>query len=382
MQQNKTMFPADVIVIGGGVVGSAIAYGLVRQGLRVRVLDEGDLAFRASRGNFGLVWVQGKGYGCAEYARWTLASSRLWPQLQAELLEDSGVDVKLQQGAGYHLCLSEAEVKTRRERLQWLQDYVGADDYKFEFLDPGAVNGDLPPLGPEVRAVSYSQMDGHCNPLKLLNALHIANQRRGVDYRPGTAVRSISYQSGLFSVQTADEHMEAPRVVIAAGLDSQRLAAQVGVFAPIRPNKGQVLITERLAKMWHAPTNYVRQTDEGTVQIGDSMEDVGLDDSVRIELSGTVAERALRCFPSLRNARLVRTWAALRVMTPDGFPIYHQSDECSGAFVVAGHSGITLAAQHVLTVAPWIAGSTAPSALAPFVATRFSPDTPITRYGH
>ena len=60
---------ADVIVVGGGLVGAAVAWGLARQKARVVVLDEGDIAFRASRGNFGLVWVQGKGFGMAPYAR-------------------------------------------------------------------------------------------------------------------------------------------------------------------------------------------------------------------------------------------------------------------------------------------------------------------------
>ena len=66
---------ADVIVIGGGLVGAALAYGLSREGQAVTLLDEGDNAFRASRGNFGLVWVQGKGSRSPAYARWTRASA-------------------------------------------------------------------------------------------------------------------------------------------------------------------------------------------------------------------------------------------------------------------------------------------------------------------
>ena len=71
----------DVLVVGGGLVGTAVAYGLAREGAKVTVLDQGDGGFRASRGNFGLVWVQGKGYGLTPYARWSRSSSRLWPGL-------------------------------------------------------------------------------------------------------------------------------------------------------------------------------------------------------------------------------------------------------------------------------------------------------------
>src|SRR5207249_4128728 len=71
----------DVAVIGGGLVGSAIAYGLARLQRRVVLLDEGDVAFRAARGNFGLVWVQGKGLGLPRYGDWTQLSARRWPEL-------------------------------------------------------------------------------------------------------------------------------------------------------------------------------------------------------------------------------------------------------------------------------------------------------------
>src|SRR5579885_449801 len=83
----------DAIVIGGGLVGAAIAYGLVRAGLKPALIDEGDVAFRASRGNFGLVWVQSKGLGAPHYQRWTRASADAWPALAAELLARTGIAV-------------------------------------------------------------------------------------------------------------------------------------------------------------------------------------------------------------------------------------------------------------------------------------------------
>ena len=85
---------ADTLIIGGGVVGMSVAYGLARAGERVTLLDEGDDAYRAARGNFGLVWVQGKGVGCPNYTRWTLGAAAAWPAFAAELAQRTGVDVE------------------------------------------------------------------------------------------------------------------------------------------------------------------------------------------------------------------------------------------------------------------------------------------------
>src|SRR3954468_12218994 len=104
----------DAIVIGGGLVGTAIACGLARGGLEVAMIDEGDIAYRASRGNFGLVWVQSKGLGAPHYQRWTRRSAEEWPTLARELGTGTGVDVGLSQQGGLQLCLGEAEVEKRR----------------------------------------------------------------------------------------------------------------------------------------------------------------------------------------------------------------------------------------------------------------------------
>ena len=100
----------DVAVIGGGLVGAAIAYGLAGRVARLAVLDEGDIAYRASRGNFGLVWVQSKGQGMPAYGVWTLGSAQAWPRLAAELLASTGIDVRLEQPGGLSVLLSEREV--------------------------------------------------------------------------------------------------------------------------------------------------------------------------------------------------------------------------------------------------------------------------------
>ena len=379
---NNNTNASDTIVIGGGLVGSAVAYGLLRQGQSVTVLDGADDALRPSRGNFGLVWVQGKGYGMADYARWSHGSARLWPGLRDALRDETGIDVELMQPGGLHICLTEDELAQRVQKLAWLQAQVNDPLYQTHVLSREEAARHLPGLGPDVVGATYSAMDGHCNPLKLLRALHSANLKHGARLHNRMQVDAITQAGGVFHVRAGTQTWQAPRIVIAAGHATQALAGMVGMYVPVRPNKGQVFITERVQPFLPHPTNYIRQTDEGTVQIGDSMEEAGYDDLVRVPVSAMIAARAVRCFPALANARVVRTWAALRVMSPDGFPMYQESATHPGAFAVTCHSGVTLAAQHAFTIAPWVAGADKPAAIDAFAATRFTPDTEVKPYGY
>lgn len=369
---NQDSRQSEVIVVGGGLVGMAVAYGLARSGVDVRVLDQGDDAFRASRGNFGLVWVQGKGHDLPDYARWTGSSATRWPAFAQALLADSGVDVQLRQPGGFHMCFSDQELLERESRLRTLQAALG--DYPFEMLDAADLKARLPLIGPAVVGASYTPRDGHVNPLKLLRALHTAVQAKGAVVRSGVQVERIESTPGEFCVTTAQGRFVAPRIVLAAGLGNPALARQVGLHAPVTPNRGQVLISERVRPFLEYPTINVRQTDEGTVQLGDSMEEVGFDDSTSTEVLAAIARRGVATFPLLRDVRLVRAWGALRVLSPDGFPIYQHSTTHPGAFVVTCHSGVTLAAAHALRLAPWVLGGARPSELQAFSGERFLTD--------
>ncbi len=149
--------------------------------------------------------------------------------------------------------------------------------------------------------------------------------------------------------------IQADKVVLAAGLNNMTLASQVGLNQPVFPDRGQVLVTERMDRMLNMPMSRLRQTDEGTVMIGDSHEDAGLDVSTTPHMSRLLADRARRMLPALAQARIVRTWSALRVMTPDGCPIYDQSESMPGAFAMSCHSGVTLAAAHAHDFAGYVA---------------------------
>lgn len=362
----------DVAVVGGGLVGVATAWGLAREGCRVVVLDEGDRAVRASRGNFALVWVQSKGLGLPEYAGWTIRSSNAWAGFAQTLKEETGLDVSFQRPGGFHLALSEQELEARANILKRLHNQPGITDYKTEILDRAQVAKMLPDIGPEVVGGSFCPLDGHVNSLRLLRTLHTAINARGVTYLPGRRVENISREGGEFRLATAKGEIRAAKVALAAGNANMHLAPMVGLEAPMKPERGQIVVTERLRPFLNHPVVTLRQTDEGTVMIGDSKEESVDPAGLTLGVSATEAERAVRQFPLLANVNVVRTWSAIRVMTQDGFPIYDESATHPGAFTVCCHSGVTLAANHALTVAPMIArGALDTSLVGPFSARRF-----------
>ena len=362
----------DVAVVGGGLVGAATAWGLAREGCRVALLDEGDRAVRASRGNFALVWVQSKGLGLAAYAGWTVRSSEAWAGFAAALKDETGLDVCFQRPGGFHLALSERELEARANTLKRLHNQPGIVDYRTEILGHGQVAKMLPDIGREVVGASYCPLDGHVNSLRLFRALHTAIHARGVRYLPSHRVESIAREGGAFRVATTQGDVRAGRVALAAGNANMRLAPMVGLAAPMKPERGQIVVTERLRPFLHYPVVTLRQTDEGTVMIGDSKEESVDPSGLTLGVSATEAERAVRQCPLLTNVNVVRTWSAIRVMTQDGFPIYDESETHPGAFVLCCHSGVTLAANHALTVAPMIArGALDRTVLAPFGARRF-----------
>lgn len=364
---------ADIIVVGGGVVGSAIACGLAWRGLRVLVLDGGDRDFRAARANFGLVSVQGKGLAAPHYQRLTRASADAWTGFAARLGEAAGIDLQHERRGGLTFCAGEAAFEERRQRLVRLHNQLGGGEPDFEMMDRAALERFLPGLrlGDQIVGASFGRLDGHANPLRLLAALQRAVVRTGgtvLHGHPVTALRSVG---NGFTVAAGGAQFAASRLVIAAGLASAGLAGQLGMTVPLRAERGQLLVTERMAPLLPVPASGLRQTADGTVMVGLTNETVGPDVSVTVSAAAAMSRRALRILPGLAGARVVRQWAGLRVIPTDGLPVYAQAPEHPGAFVAACHSGVTLAAVHAGIVAASIADGALHPDLAAFDLGRF-----------
>jgi glycine/D-amino acid oxidase-like deaminating enzyme len=277
--------------------------------------------------------------------------------------------VALRQPGGVHACLSREAFDARAALVERMR--ARGDEARVEMLDRNELRARVPGLGADVVGGSFCADDGDCNPLRLLRALDAALAAAGVARRGGTRVEAIEPLAHGFRVVSASGAIEAERVVVAAGLDTARLAPMLGLAVPVRASKGHVIALGRVAPLLPLPLSTLRQTDEGAVLVGDSWEDRA-DDAVDPAVVGAIARRAIRLVPALAAARVIRAWAASRVLTPDGLPVYAASPTHPGAYAIACHSGVTLAAAHAFTLAPALADGQLPATLAPFAAARFA----------
>lgn len=373
----------DVIVIGAGTVGAAIAYGLGLLGQRVMVLDGADTDFRAARANFGLVWSQGKGKGMPAYQDLTKRSSDMWPSFLQELCENAeGAQVDYERKGGIVFCVGDNGLAQRKALITQLHEEhltlnPDATDAEVEMLRRDEVQRLMPDLrlGNRVSGGSFGMRDGHVNPLQLLSALHKAILVQGGCIKDKEQVQEIHPAEGGYAVRTAGGEWRAGRVVIAAGIAGGQLGRLVGLDVPIRAQRGQILVTQRIAPVLPFPCSGLRQTAEGTLMIGSTNEEVGTDVSATTRASAWLSRKTIELAPALAKVQMVRHWSGLRIMTPDSYPVYAQSQEHPGVFVASCHSGVTLAAIHTQELAGLIAAGSLPETYKPFHHRRFDVQT-------
>jgi glycine/D-amino acid oxidase-like deaminating enzyme len=317
------------------------------------------------------------------YTGWTMRASESWGKLAAKLKDQTGLDVALQQNGGFHLTLGDGELEQRAQLVTRMHNQAGAADYRMEMVSASEVKKILPLIGPEVSGGSFCPLDGHVNSLRTFRAFHAGMKLFGVDYFPERPVSAIVRSGGEFRLSTPQGEIRAGKVVLSAGNANQSLAPMVGLSAPMGPTRGQIVVTERTMPFLPHPLTTIRQTDEGTVMIGDSKEDQLDDRTLNHSVSAVMADRAQRMFPHLACLNVVRTWSGIRVMPQDGFPIYDQSESAPGAFVTCCHSGVTLASNHAFDIARMVAaGVLEPELVGAFSARRFDANHAATGSGY
>ena len=302
-----------------------------------------------------MVWLSSKGLGAPHYAAWTRRSVGLWRKLADELEETTGEELNLVQNGGYDFHFCQQEMAEKAKQYEVLRQQLGTD-HPYEVWDRDRLIAEEPDIGEEVVGAIYGPEDGHVNPLNLLRAYTKVINELGANVVTGVTVSEISKNdSQRFDVVLQDgTRYNSAKVVLSAGLGSAELGPKLGFVAPISAQKGQVLITEKLPPRLKRASGIIRQVNEGGIQIGDSKENAGFDDSDTLDVTAAIAERAIAVYPFLAQTKLVRSWGAIRIISPDGLPIYQQSKTNSGAYLISCHSGITLAAAHSFLLPAWL----------------------------
>jgi glycine/D-amino acid oxidase-like deaminating enzyme len=368
----------DICVVGGGFMGAAVSLGLVEAGSRVLMVDKVSSIHKASRANFGLVWSQSKGGGNRPYARLSERAVREFSGFARSLEDESGIDVELRLGAGLVLSLGEEEFAARKAAIQKMHREANAEgeSHPSRVVDRKELQelvGDTV-LGDEVTGGSFSEIDGDVNPLRLLKAMRKVLLKKGGSFLQGCDVQSIDFNGDGYRLTTSSEAIIAEKVVLAAGLGNIALAEKIGCESHLLPQKGQLLVTEKVAPFLSFPFSGIRQTVHGSVMIGYTQENTGFDVSTAVPQLARLAARAVRIFPGLKHARIVRSWGSLRILTEDGLPIYDQLDDKGypGIYLLGTHSCITLASLHATILPTWILGGDKPEEMYGFNLERFN----------
>ncbi|MDF2501763.1 MAG: Dimethylglycine dehydrogenase [Anaerosporomusa subterranea] len=339
--------PGEVVIIGAGVIGSAIAYYLVKHGIRPLLLDQGDVCSGSSGACDKAISMQSKNPGL--HLSMAMESAAMFPGLGEEL--DDDID---------YLPVDLLSIEEARQRQ--------------------------PALSPSLLASTYSPADAEVSPLKLTFGFARAARKLGAIIHTGAKVTDIESSGGRVSgVVTSKGAFRADIIINAAGAYAPFIGRLVSLEIPIKPRRGQIIVTEAMpptifGTLWsaryivakHTP-DLIRQEDpqaaelgvglslgqtqEGTLLIGGTRELVGYDSSTTPEALSTILRHAVNIVPGLKNIHIIRVFSGLRPYTPDGMPILGPT-ELAGFLMAAGHEGdgIALAPLTGKMMANYVAG--------------------------
>ena len=340
---------AEVAIIGGGVIGLAIARALALRGVRdVLLIERGSLGAESSSAAAGMLAPQAEANRPHEFFQLSCRSRDMYPALAAALLEETGIDIELETTGTLYLAFTEFGVEDIEIRYEW-QKKAGLP---IEKLDLKAAKSLEPTISDDAGAAVWFPQDIQVENRRLISALAAANEKLGVRLETGTAVKDLRIEQGrIAGIETSRGFVATDRVVIAAGAWSSLLGAG-DIPVPhlrIRPVRGQMLCFRgkpRIARpVIHSMYGYIVPRRDGRLLTGSTKDDVGFEKRVTLMGVSSMLTTALEMSPRITSLELVGYWSGLRPRANDTLPVLGPCAEIAGVFYATGHyrNGILLA---------------------------------------
>lgn len=330
---------AEVVIIGGGVMGCAIAYNLAREGLKPVVIEKSDIGGEASGANGG-----GVRQSARNLKEMPLAIESI--QIYGQLHEELGMDLEYTREGNLRLCTSEEELETMRTSVENQK----AADLELEMLDRKQVLDINPHIGDKVLGASFCPTDGHVNPFLVTYAFFQKAKSLGARIFTHEEVKDIRLQKNKVSAVITDKQtIETDLVVNAAGVAGRSVANMVGLDLPMRPVFSEAMITEPYPPLFkqmigHAKgLFYGRQTVHGSFFWGGF---VGTEQFIHREgkplfhfIAPAISNMVIDFFPVLKDVNVIRTWSGLIAQMSDAIPVLGFTEEVPGFVFATGFSG-------------------------------------------
>ena len=334
---------AQVVIIGGGIIGCSTAYYLAKSGVKDVIVLEGSdhIGNGGSSRNGG--GVRQSGRDVRELPLVMYGIKNLWPTLSEEL----EVDCEYHQDGNLRLGKNEDHAKI----LTKLADNARAVGLDVRMIDGDEVRQINPYLSHEVTVASWCPTDGHANPLTTTLGFYKMARKLGVTFISGESVKELRVIKGkIRQVITPNNVYEGESVLVAAGLDSRDILSTVGIDVPMVKSLLEALVTEAQPHMFDQMLGtaeadfYGHQTKHGSFVFGGSsgMERFNKDNGTPVTNSKTapcICRGIMKYFPDLANAKIVRTWAGWMDASYDGVPALGKVDEIDGLYVACAFHG-------------------------------------------
>ncbi|MBV8087637.1 MAG: glycine oxidase ThiO [Chloroflexi bacterium] len=364
----------DTLVVGGGVIGCAVAWELAKRGQRVAVLERDAVGCGASGMAAGMLAPQSEAHGPDAWFQLLLAARQLHADLVDQLREESGVDVHYRADGVLRVAMDDAEARELRERAGWQR----AAGLRAEWLCADEARRLEPGLAPDVAGALWAPQEAHVNAEHVTDALRIAGRRRGVTFRERTAVTElVSDGDRVSAVRTSrGDALAAGAVVLATGPWMPPLPS--GAALPLSPVKGQIVVGrgEPLGRVVWGRDAYLVPKAGQRLFVGATEEDGTFDSRPTLGAVGELIAAGSRLVPSVRELILHGVRTGLRPATPDRRPVLGEWPGLDGLYVAGGHfrNGILLAPLTGRLMAQLICGEAPDHDLAPYSPARFTCD--------